>query len=117
MDIKTSAAPLSRPRLIIDERAYPRLLALAERARVQAPELADRLIEEIERAELRPTNEMPEDVVTAANATQAGIVDGSAPVFAGPIRNQAGEEKAAEGSTLDDAALLSMDWYVEGVQS
>lgn len=64
MDIKTSAAPLSRPRLIIDERAYPRLLALAERARVQAPELADRLIEEIERAELRPTNEMPEDVVT-----------------------------------------------------
>ncbi|HET7608699.1 MAG TPA: GreA/GreB family elongation factor, partial [Gammaproteobacteria bacterium] len=64
MDIKTSAAPLSRPRLIIDERAYPRLLALAERARVQAPELADRLIEEIERAELRPTSEMPEDVVT-----------------------------------------------------
>ena len=64
MDIKTSAAPLPRPRLIIDERAYPRLLALAERARVQAPELADRLIEEIERAELRPTSEMPEDVVT-----------------------------------------------------
>ena len=31
--------------------------------------------------------------------------------------NQAGEEKAAAGTTLDDAAVLSMDWYVEGVQS
>jgi regulator of nucleoside diphosphate kinase len=64
MDIKTSAAPVTRPRLIIDERAYPRLMALAERARAQVPELADRLIEEIERADLRPSNEMPHDVVT-----------------------------------------------------
>jgi regulator of nucleoside diphosphate kinase len=64
MDIKTSAAPVKRPRLIIDERAYPRLMALAERARAQVPELADRLIEEIERADLRPSNEMPHDVVT-----------------------------------------------------
>jgi regulator of nucleoside diphosphate kinase len=64
MDTKTSAAPMTRPRLVIDERAYPRLLALAERARAQAPELADRLMEEIERAELRPSSEMPHDVVT-----------------------------------------------------
>ena len=67
---------------------------------------------------MSPFNEtIPEEVVAAANVTQAGIVDGSAPVFAGPIVNQAGEEKAAAGSTLDDAALQSMDWYVEGVQS
>jgi len=64
MDTKTSTAPITRPRLVIDERAYPRLLALAERARAQAPELADRLMEEIERAELRPSSEMPHDVVT-----------------------------------------------------
>jgi regulator of nucleoside diphosphate kinase len=64
MNIKTSATPMARPKLIIDERAYPRLLALAERARAQAPELADRLIEEIERADLRPASEMPGDVVT-----------------------------------------------------
>jgi regulator of nucleoside diphosphate kinase len=50
--------------LIIDERAYPRLMALAERARAQVPDLADRLIEEIERADLRPSSEMPDDVVT-----------------------------------------------------
>ena len=67
---------------------------------------------------MSPFNEkIPADVVEAAKMTEAGIVDGSAPVFAGPILNQAGEEKAAAGTTLDDAAVLSMDWYVEGVQS
>ena len=60
---------------------------------------------------------IPEEVVAAANVTQAGIVDASAPVFAGPIVNQAGEEKAAAGAALDDGAILSMDWYVEGVQA
>lgn len=59
-----AATAASRPRLIIDERAYPRLLALAERARAQVPDLADRLIEEIERADLRAGGEMPADVVT-----------------------------------------------------
>ena len=61
----SAATPSSqRPRLIIDERVYQRLLALAERARAQAPELADRLVEEIERADLRPPEKMPPDVVT-----------------------------------------------------
>ncbi|HRO12464.1 BMP family ABC transporter substrate-binding protein [Amaricoccus sp.] len=60
---------------------------------------------------------IPADVIEAANETEVGIVDGSAPPFAGPIVNQAGEEKAAAGSALDDPAILSMDWYVEGVQS
>jgi regulator of nucleoside diphosphate kinase len=64
METKTAATPVTRPRLIIDEHAYPRLMALAERARAQVPELADRLIEEIERADLRPSSEMPHDVVT-----------------------------------------------------
>jgi regulator of nucleoside diphosphate kinase len=63
MNIKTPQTA-RRPRLIIDERAYPRLLALAERARAQVPDLADRLIEEIERADLRASSEMPGDVVT-----------------------------------------------------
>lgn len=64
--MQSKAPPLSppgaRPKLIIDERLYPRLLALAERARAQSPELADRLLEEIERADLRA--EVPDDVVT-----------------------------------------------------
>jgi simple sugar transport system substrate-binding protein len=59
---------------------------------------------------------IPEDVVAAANTTQAGIVDGSAPVFAGPIKDRDGAERAAAGSTIDDEGLWKMDWYVEGVQ-
>ena len=39
-----------------------------------------------------------------------------APVFAGPITDRDGKERAPAGSALDDAALLKMDWYVEGVQ-
>ena len=35
-------------------------MALAERARAQVPDLADRLIEEIERADLRAPSDMPE---------------------------------------------------------
>jgi regulator of nucleoside diphosphate kinase len=53
--------------LIIDERLYSRLLALAERARARAPEVAARLVEEIERADLRAPNEMPDDVVTLSS--------------------------------------------------
>jgi regulator of nucleoside diphosphate kinase len=63
MNIETSRTH-SNPRLIIEERLYTRLVALAERARAQAPELADRLLVEIERADLRAPDQMPADVVT-----------------------------------------------------
>jgi regulator of nucleoside diphosphate kinase len=53
-----------KPRLIIDAALYPRLLALAERGLKQAPRLAAQLLEEIERAELRPSHAIPSDVVT-----------------------------------------------------
>lgn len=62
--VSAATPSVPKPRLIIDERVYPRLLALAERARAQSPELAERLVEEIERADLRPSDEMPRDVVT-----------------------------------------------------
>jgi regulator of nucleoside diphosphate kinase len=63
MDTKPTSLD-ERPKLIIDERAYPRLLALAQRARERVPELAERLLEEIERADVRALAEMPSDVVT-----------------------------------------------------
>lgn len=59
---------------------------------------------------------LPAEVVTLAQEAEAAIIDGSLHPFTGPIRNQAGEEVVAEGETLDDEALLSMDWFVEGVQ-
>jgi simple sugar transport system substrate-binding protein len=57
-----------------------------------------------------------EEATAAANETQAQIVDGSAPVFAGPINDRDGGEQVAAGAVLDDAGLWEMDWFVEGVQ-
>ena len=64
--MKVGAMPIPprgvKPELVVDAALYPRLLALAEQARKQAPEIADQLLEEIERADLR--DDLPEDVVT-----------------------------------------------------
>lgn len=66
MNGKTGAHPLPTPKpaLIIDAELYPRFLTMAEQARRSAPEVADRLLEEIERADLRPREAIPADVVT-----------------------------------------------------
>ena len=60
--------------------------------------------------------EVPEDVQAAAEVIKEGIVDGSLHPFQGPIVDQSGEEIVPEGETLDDGALLGMNYYVEGVQ-
>jgi basic membrane protein A len=36
-------------------------------------------------------------------------------VFTGPLKDQTGAEKVAAGKAMTDAELLSMDWFVEGV--
>lgn len=59
---------------------------------------------------------VPADVQAEAEALRTALMDGSQHAFQGPIKNQAGEVVVKEGDTLDDKALLSMDWYVEGVQ-
>ncbi len=67
--------------------------------------------------EMAPYGEaVPAEVAEAADAVEAGIVDGSLHPFAGPINDQSGAEVVAEGETIDDEDLLKMDWYVEGVQ-
>ncbi len=59
---------------------------------------------------------VPEDVAAAADNVRDAIVAGDLHPFQGPLKNQAGEEVVAEGEVLDDAALLGMDYYLEGVQ-
>jgi regulator of nucleoside diphosphate kinase len=54
----------AKPPLIIDEGHYERLVALATRAMREAPDLAANLLEEVERADLRPSHLMPPGVVT-----------------------------------------------------
>ncbi len=59
---------------------------------------------------------IPANVVAIADAAKDGIIDGSLHPFAGPINNQAGELVVPSGEVVSDGDLLSMDWYVDGVQ-
>ncbi|MDM4769208.1 nucleoside diphosphate kinase regulator [Solimonas sp. SE-A11] len=59
---------LQSPPLLIAESLAGPLRALAERWLRQAPEVARRLIEEIDRAELITDGQMPDDVVTLGSS-------------------------------------------------
>ncbi len=66
--------------------------------------------------DLSPLNPaVPADVAEHVAKTRAAIVAGDLHPFQGPINNQTGAEKVAKGATMEDAALLGMNWYVEGV--
>ncbi len=57
----------AQPPLIIDTDAYDQLYRLATEAIPQAPEVANRLLAEIDRADLRPASEIPPDVVAVGS--------------------------------------------------
>ncbi|MDE0174855.1 MAG: BMP family ABC transporter substrate-binding protein [Defluviicoccus sp.] len=59
---------------------------------------------------------IPKDVVALAMQAEADIKSGKRHPFQGPVRNQAGKVVIPKGKAADDKMLLSMDWYVEGVQ-
>ncbi len=48
-------------------------------------------------------------------AAAAKLKDHSWDVFYGPIKDQSGAVKIADGAKLTDAEMLSIDWFVEGV--
>ena len=58
---------------------------------------------------------MPEPVKVAAMHAEEGVRSGEIKIFTGPLVSREGETKAAAGQVLDDGALLSMDWFLEGV--
>ena len=64
---------------------------------------------------MAPYTNLPDDIVAMAEATEAAIISGELHPFQGPIVNQAGEQVIGEGERLDDGALLSMNWYVQGI--
>ncbi|MBI1792462.1 MAG: BMP family ABC transporter substrate-binding protein [Acidobacteria bacterium] len=59
-------------------------------------------------------NERTRQAVAAASAK---IVDGSLPIYRGPVRDNTGRVRIAAGATLNvtDTELDKMDWLVEGV--
>ena len=66
---------------------------------------------------LAPLNAaVPEPLVQEVAEQEAAIRAGTLHPFQGPITNQAGEMMVPEGTTMTDAELLKMEWYVEGVQ-
>ncbi len=66
--------------------------------------------------EMAPYNPaIPADVVAMAQQAVNDVSTGKTHPFAGPIKDQSGKVVVAEGKSLSDQELLSMDWYVEGV--
>ena len=63
---------------------------------------------------MAPFANMPPEVMALANETKAAVASGK-PVFAGPLTDQAGAVKVAAGKSMDDGALSSMQWLVQGI--
>ncbi len=61
------------------------------------------------------TDAIPKDVRAEAQALADSIAAGGHHPFTGPINRQDGTEWLAEGEVADDATLLGMDFYVEGL--
>ena len=61
-------------------------------------------------------NFLPADVRAEARDLEMKIASGAIHAFEGPIRDQAGNQIVAAGERLTDQQLLTMDFYVEGVQ-
>ena len=65
---------------------------------------------------MAPYTNMPDDVKAIAEKVEADIISGKLHPFTGPIKDQSGAIKVKAGETMDDGALLGMNWYVEGVE-
>lgn len=59
---------------------------------------------------------VPADAAAAVMAKQEEMRTGAFHPFTGPVLTNTGEEKVAAGAVADDGMLLSMDFYVEGVE-
>jgi basic membrane protein A len=59
---------------------------------------------------------VPADVKTAVDERKKTIIDGSAPIWKGPIKDNTGKEVIAKDVVADDGFLHSVKFYVEGVQ-
>ena len=62
------------------------------------------------------TENAPADAGAAVEEMAAKIVDGSFKVFEGPLYDQEGTLKVEDGSAMSDGDMLSMDWFVKGVE-
>jgi basic membrane protein A len=70
--------------------------------------------------DLSPISDIvPEDVKAVAEAEIAKFSSGEegvTSIFTGPLLDQDGNEKVADGVAMSDEEILNMDWFVQGVQ-
>ena len=59
---------------------------------------------------------LPPALVAEIGAGTEAIKSGRLVVFSGPLKDQAGAVKVPAGKAMTDAEILSMNWFVEGVQ-
>ncbi|MBP1317610.1 BMP family ABC transporter substrate-binding protein [Herbaspirillum sp. 1130] len=59
--------------------------------------------------------ELPADVKSLVEERKKGIVDGSAPIWKGPFKDNAGKEVLGKDAVADDGFLHGIKFYVEGV--
>ena len=64
----------------------------------------------------RLSNEVPADVRALIEQRRDAIIDRKLRIFEGPIRDAGGEIRVPSGQVLSDADLLTMDYYVLGVE-
>lgn len=61
--------------------------------------------------------QVPKDVVDLVAAKTKEIAAGKLNVFAGPLKDNAGQVRVAAGAALPDAELGKMTWFAEGIQN
>lgn len=67
--------------------------------------------------ELMPLNKsVPADIAKLFGDKKQAIADGKLVPFAGPLKDNAGASKIAAGTAMTEQQLMSMNWYVEGVE-
>ena len=62
------------------------------------------------------SDKVPKEVQAKVEAAQEKILAGEWDVFTGPIKDQEGNVKIAEGAKLTDDEMENLNWFVEGVQ-
>lgn len=59
---------------------------------------------------------VPADVRALVEERKKGVIDGTAPIWKGPIKDNAGKEQLAKDQVADDKFLHGIKFYVEGVE-
>ncbi|HWZ48370.1 MAG TPA: BMP family ABC transporter substrate-binding protein, partial [Herbaspirillum sp.] len=59
---------------------------------------------------------VPDAVKTLVAERKKTIIDGSAPIWKGPIKDNTGKEQIPKDTVADDGFLHGIKFYVEGVQ-